>query len=70
MASERTQGWSRRDFVRGLTLAGTAELVGLRPGPAHADPPPETTKLRIPEIVPAENLIRRGMSARMGYDAR
>ena len=24
MASGRTQGWSRRDFVRGLTLAGTA----------------------------------------------
>ena len=50
MKSKRTEGWSRRDFMRGLTLAGTADLVGLCPGRADADPPPETTRLRLAEI--------------------
>jgi len=38
---------SRRRFVRGLALAAGAGLVGLRPAGAEAEPPPETTKLRI-----------------------
>ena len=42
--------WSRRDFVSGLTLAGAAGLIGLRPSPAQAEPPPETTTLRIKEF--------------------
>jgi len=50
METKTTDGWSRRDFVRGLTLAGTTGLIGFRPKPAHADPPPETTTLRIPEV--------------------
>jgi hypothetical protein len=29
-----------------LTLAGTAGLLGLRPAPLRAEPPPETTKIR------------------------
>src|SRR5712691_10694007 len=47
MKSDKTGSWSRRDFVRGLAVAGTAGFVGLRPGPADAEPPPETTKLRL-----------------------
>ena len=39
--------WSRREFVNGLSLAGTAGLVGLRAGPAAAEPPPETTTIRL-----------------------
>src|SRR2546426_793998 len=50
MKSDKTGRWSRRDFVRGLTVAGTAGLVGLRPGTADAEPPPETTKLRLYEV--------------------
>jgi len=42
--------WSRREFVGGLTLAGTAGLLGLRPGPAAAEPPPETTTVRLARI--------------------
>jgi len=39
MKSERAERWPRLDFVRGLTLAGTAGLVGLRPERALAEPP-------------------------------
>ena len=42
--------WSRREFVAGLTLAGMAGLVGVRPDPAVAEPPPETTTLRLPRV--------------------
>jgi NitT/TauT family transport system substrate-binding protein len=39
--------WSRREFVNGLSLAGTAGLVGLGAGPAAAEPPLETTTIRL-----------------------
>jgi NitT/TauT family transport system substrate-binding protein len=41
---------SRRRFLGGLTLAGTAGLLGLRPRPIAAEPPPETTKIRLIKI--------------------
>ena len=37
----------RREFVSGLTLAGTAALLGVRPNQTAAEPPPETTTLRL-----------------------
>ncbi len=37
---------SRREFLGGLSLAGTAGLLGLRPETVAAEPPPETTKFR------------------------
>jgi NitT/TauT family transport system substrate-binding protein len=57
---------TRREFVSGLTLAGTAGLLGARPDTASAEPPPETTRLRVhhslslclaPQYV-AEDLLR------------
>jgi NitT/TauT family transport system substrate-binding protein len=39
--------WARREFLRGVALAGTAGLVGLRPERALAEPPPETTAVRL-----------------------
>ena len=45
--NDRREDWSRREFVTGLTLAGTAGLFGMRPGPAAAEPPPETTTLKL-----------------------
>ncbi len=42
--------WSRREFLGGLTAAGTAGLLGLHARPAAAEPPPETTKLRIIQV--------------------
>jgi NitT/TauT family transport system substrate-binding protein len=59
--------WGRREFVKGLSaLAGSAGLLGFDPRLAAAEPPPETTKLRLfegpvtciaPQLV-AEELLR------------
>jgi NitT/TauT family transport system substrate-binding protein len=38
---------TRRRFLGGLTLAGTTGLIGVHAGRAAAEPPPETTTLRI-----------------------
>ena len=57
---------SRREFVRDATIIGTASLIGLRTDPAEAEPPPETTRIRLhrtpgiciaPQYV-AEELLR------------
>jgi NitT/TauT family transport system substrate-binding protein len=42
-----TKPCSRRAFLGGLALTGTAGLVDVALEPASADPPPETTKLRL-----------------------
>src|SRR5919108_329203 len=46
MSHQRAEGWSRRVFLRGLTLAGTAGLIGLHRGQVAAEPPSETTTIR------------------------
>lgn len=38
---------NRREFLRGLSIAGAAGLLGLRPGSAAAEPPPEITTIRL-----------------------
>jgi NitT/TauT family transport system substrate-binding protein len=40
----------RRDFVRGVSLAGAAAAFGLTARPAAAEPPPETTRLRLSRV--------------------
>jgi NitT/TauT family transport system substrate-binding protein len=47
MRAPQTEGWTRRRFLGGLTLAGTVGRLGLRSQPVAAEPPPETTKLRV-----------------------
>src|SRR5262249_8876865 len=39
--------WRRREFLGGLTLAGTTGLLGLQPKRVGAEPPPETTRIRL-----------------------
>jgi len=46
----RMETWSRREFLGGLTLAGTAGLVGFRPGPAAAEPAPETRTIKLVRV--------------------
>ena len=67
MDRRHTEGWSRREFLGGLVLAGVAGLLGLKPERVDAEPPPETTTLRLtqspgdlcmaPQFV-AEELLR------------
>ena len=45
--SSISEPWSRRKFLGRLTAAGAAGLTGLAPGTAVAEPPPETTSIKI-----------------------
>ena len=47
MSIQHARQFSRREFLGGLTLAGTVGLLGLRPRAVGAEPLPETTTLRI-----------------------
>jgi NitT/TauT family transport system substrate-binding protein len=47
MRARQAEGWTRRRFLGGLTVAGTAGLLGLSARPAAAESPPETTRLRV-----------------------
>jgi NitT/TauT family transport system substrate-binding protein len=47
MTAQHAAGWTRRAFLGGMPLAGTAGLLGLYPRLVAAEPPPETTRLRL-----------------------
>jgi NitT/TauT family transport system substrate-binding protein len=47
MHSQHAQPLSRRRFLGGVTLAGMAGLLGAHPRPVAAEPPPETTRIRL-----------------------
>src|SRR5215831_14274184 len=47
MRTQHARRLSRRKFLGGVTLAGTVGLLGLHPRPVAAEPPPETTRLRL-----------------------
>jgi NitT/TauT family transport system substrate-binding protein len=71
MRTQYARGFSRRRFLRGITLAGTAGLLGWHPRPVAAEPPPETTRIRLarspaicvaPEYVAEELLQGEGFT--------
>jgi NitT/TauT family transport system substrate-binding protein len=47
MRAQHAEGWTRRRFLGELTWAGTAGLLALHPERSAAEPPPETTRLRL-----------------------
>ena len=47
MGNRRDHYWSRREFLKGLSLAGTAAVLGLQADVFAAEPPPETAKIRL-----------------------
>jgi NitT/TauT family transport system substrate-binding protein len=60
---------SRRDVLRGIGLAGAAVLAD-RPIPAAAEPPPETTRLRlakIPALCTAPQFVAEGLFQAEGF---
>ena len=61
----------RRDFLRGTTLAGAAGLLGSRPALVAAEPPPETTRLRlgkIPALCTAPQYVAEPLFHAEGFD--
>jgi NitT/TauT family transport system substrate-binding protein len=71
MSTQHARRLSRRTFLAGLPLAGTAELLGLHPRLVAAESPPETTRLRLvrgpaicvaPEYVAEELLPGEGFT--------
>ncbi len=50
MNNDKDSGWSRREFLGRVALAGTAGFLGLQPESFAAEPPPETTRLRLVKI--------------------
>ena len=70
MDRQRVVGLSRRQFLGGLTLAGTAGLLGLRPKSVAAEPPPETTRIRlvqIPSICQAPSYVAEELLRSEGF---
>jgi NitT/TauT family transport system substrate-binding protein len=47
MSKRPNDQWSRREFLSTAALAGTGALLGLQSNSLTAEPPPETTKIRI-----------------------
>ena len=47
MHTRRGTGWNRREFLSTLSLAGAAGFLGLRSELVAAEPPPETTRIRL-----------------------
>jgi NitT/TauT family transport system substrate-binding protein len=50
MHIKRDAGWNRREFLTTLSLAGAAGFLGVRSESVAAEPPLETTKLKLMEI--------------------
>jgi NitT/TauT family transport system substrate-binding protein len=71
MPDAHSEGWSRRELLCGLSLAGTAGLLGLRPDVAAGEPPPETRTIKLvkisgiciaPQYVAEELLLAEGFT--------
>src|SRR4029450_12710091 len=71
MRTQYARPFSRRRFLGGVTLAGTVGLLGWHPRPTAAEPPPETTRLRLtklpstcraPQWVAEELLVAEGFT--------
>jgi NitT/TauT family transport system substrate-binding protein len=50
MSVPQAEGWTRRRFLGGLSVAGAAGLLGWRARPVAAEPPPETRTVRLYKI--------------------
>src|SRR5262249_11549723 len=49
--TQRADRWDRRKFLRDVACAATAGAAGLRPQRVLAEPPPETTRIRLIQFV-------------------
>jgi NitT/TauT family transport system substrate-binding protein len=70
MNLQQAAGWTRRRFLGGLTVAGTAGLLGWHSRPVAAEPPPEITRIRlvrIPSICQAPSYIAEELLRSEGF---
>jgi NitT/TauT family transport system substrate-binding protein len=71
MNDRRVKGLSRRAFLSTLTLAGTAGLLGVKSESIAAEPPLETTKLRLtqgPSICQAPQYVAEALLRAEGFN--
>ena len=62
--------WDRRTFLRAASVVGATQLVGLHPRAARAEPPPETTRLRLgkyPAICTAPQYVAEELFRAEGF---
>jgi len=72
MCAQHVRRFSRRRFLGGLTLAGTAGLLGLHARRVAAEPPPETTKITLvqtPSICLAPQYVAEDFLRAEGFTA-
>ena len=50
MSNQHNSRWSRREFLANLGIVGSAVLLGFPSVSAAAESPPETKRLRIPQL--------------------
>src|SRR5262245_38397313 len=70
MSTRHARPFSRRRFLGGVMLAGTAGLLGVHPKPVAAEPPLETTTIRLtrnPSICPAPQYITEELLHSEGF---
>ena len=70
MDSQHMAGLSRRQFLNGLTLAATLDLLGPMTRSVAAEPPPETTRIRlvqIPSICQAPSYVAEELLRSEGF---
>ena len=70
MSTQYARPCSRRQFLEGVTLAGAAGLVGVTPALVGAEPPPETTQIRLfanPGICVAPQYVAEALLRSEGF---
>jgi NitT/TauT family transport system substrate-binding protein len=70
MRTQHARRFSRRRFLGGVTLAGAAGLLGLHARPVAAEPPSETTTLRlvkVPSICQAPQYVAEELIKSEGF---
>jgi NitT/TauT family transport system substrate-binding protein len=70
MRTTHARQFSRREFLGGLTVTGTGGLLGVYLRPVAAEPPPETTRIRlvrIPSICQAPQYVAEELLHSEGF---